>query len=63
MLIDGRKFHIRAFVLVLGRTRVYVHKSAVLLFSSRPYSDNLDDAAAHLTNHSLQVRAGADFLA
>lgn len=54
LLNDGRKFHIRLHVLCVGDICVYVHQNAVVLLSSRAYSNNLSDRAAHITNHCVQ---------
>ncbi|KAL1890651.1 hypothetical protein Sste5346_008167 [Sporothrix stenoceras] len=70
---DGRKFHIRVYVLCLGALRVYVHRDMLALFAAKAYKapwetveraegdDNKEgsgpDLAAHLTNTCLQDEA------
>lgn len=68
---DGRKFHIRAYVLCVGALRVYVHRDMLALFAAKAYTppwetdgtdDNGDEAqgpdlATHLTNTCLQDEA------
>uniref|UniRef100_A0A7S1ENG5 Tubulin--tyrosine ligase-like protein 9 n=1 Tax=Hemiselmis andersenii TaxID=464988 RepID=A0A7S1ENG5_HEMAN len=59
LLVDQRKFHLRATVLAVGRLKVYLHTQMVALTASRPYSTtNLEDLAAHASNHSVQERVG-----
>lgn len=68
---DGRKFHVRAFLLVSGRLRAYLHDDCFALVASRAYvplapSENEDglprprqqqqhDPFVHLTNRSVAV--------
>ncbi len=37
LLIDGRKFHIRAYVLCVGSLSVYVYSEALALFAGKEY--------------------------
>lgn len=49
-LIDGHKFHLRVFVLVIG-TRVYVCNKSIFVTSNKPYkSDNWNDTDIHDTH-------------
>eukprot|EP01065_Artemidia_motanka_P032794 TRINITY_DN39776_c0_g1_i1.p1 TRINITY_DN39776_c0_g1~~TRINITY_DN39776_c0_g1_i1.p1 ORF type:complete len:811 (+),score=154.89 TRINITY_DN39776_c0_g1_i1:52-2484(+) len=57
MLIDGRKFDIRVWVLLDSSQRIYVYREGVMRTSSAQYNSNdLSDALAHLTNHAVQER-------
>ena len=57
LLVKGRKFHIRATVLAVGRLKVYLHRHAIALLASRQYSlDDLDDLRVHASNHSVAER-------
>jgi Tubulin-tyrosine ligase family len=53
LLVGGRKFHVRAYVLCVGSISVYVASDGLALFAAEPYqaigsaAPNLD---AHLTN-------------
>ena len=61
---DGRKFHIRAFLLVSGRVRAYLHDDCFALVASRPYVplgpaknyvSQQHDPYVHLTNRSVAM--------
>lgn len=54
MLIDGRKFHVRVYCACVGKLRVYVSMSALLLFSSKPYTHDYADLDRQLTNTCFQ---------
>ncbi|CAK7232723.1 hypothetical protein SBRCBS47491_008368 [Sporothrix bragantina] len=70
---DGRKFHIRVYVLCLGALRVYVHRDMLALFAATSYTPpwvteggdgdadddetRSPDLSAHLTNTCLQDEA------
>lgn len=68
---DGRKFHIRVYVLCVGALRVYVHRDMLALFAAKAYTppwetessgdsdedEHTPDLAAHLTNTCLQDEA------
>ncbi|KAK9826378.1 hypothetical protein WJX81_005431 [Elliptochloris bilobata] len=59
LLVGGRKFHIRAYVLCIGSLAVYVYSDALALFAAKPYAGApLTDLAAHLTN-TCRARRGA----
>eukprot|EP00210_Caulerpa_lentillifera_P004046 g3859.t1 len=56
LLIWGRKFHIRVYVLCIGNLEVFVWRDMLLLFASRDYDcelKELDDFKSHLTNTCL----------
>lgn len=59
MLVGGRKFHVRVYVLAVGSMKVYVYRDMLALFASREYvppgtEDGGVDLNAHLTNTCLQ---------
>lgn len=54
LLVNNRKFHIRAYVLCIGRMKVYVWSEMLALFAGKPYSHDLSDLRAHLTNTCQQ---------
>lgn len=62
MLVDGRKFHVRVYVLAVGSMKVYVYRDMLALFASKNYvppggaegDDEEVDLDAHLTNTCLQ---------
>mmetsp|Transcript_1004 Transcript_1004/g.3155 ORF Transcript_1004/g.3155 Transcript_1004/m.3155 type:complete len:431 (-) Transcript_1004:746-2038(-) len=59
LLINGFKFHLRAWVLAVGNLKVYLHEKVIALMASKPYAVNdLDDLCIHASNHSVQERAG-----
>ena len=37
LLVSGRKFHIRAYVLCVGSLSVYAFSEALALFAAEPY--------------------------
>lgn len=52
---QSRKFHLRVYVLVIGRMQVFVYGDYLALFASQKYHDaSLQDKQAHLTNTCLQ---------
>ena len=54
---QGRKFHIRTYVLAVGALKVYVYRDMLALFAPLPYVDPKDSEAeprVHLTNTCLQ---------
>lgn len=64
---DGRKFHIRAYVLAVGALKVYVFQEMLALFAVKPYSPPLRntgdegiDLAGHLTNTCFQGQSTRD---
>lgn len=58
LTFDGRKFHIRTYVLAVGALKVFVYKPMLALFAAAPYSppwaDDEPDLRAHLTNTCIQ---------
>eukprot|EP00593_Proboscia_inermis_P016683 CAMPEP_0171309122 /NCGR_PEP_ID=MMETSP0816-20121228/19262_1 /TAXON_ID=420281 /ORGANISM="Proboscia inermis, Strain CCAP1064/1" /LENGTH=305 /DNA_ID=CAMNT_0011792437 /DNA_START=498 /DNA_END=1415 /DNA_ORIENTATION=- len=55
LLLDGRKFHLRVFLLLTGNLTAYVAKDFLAIFSLEPYEGaNLDHTRAHLTNIAHQ---------
>eukprot|EP01025_Chloroclados_australasicus_P033285 TRINITY_DN3389_c0_g1_i1.p1 TRINITY_DN3389_c0_g1~~TRINITY_DN3389_c0_g1_i1.p1 ORF type:complete len:450 (-),score=50.64 TRINITY_DN3389_c0_g1_i1:324-1673(-) len=51
LLVSGRKFHIRTYVLCVGNIDVYVYKNMLALFAMNKYQSNLyHDLDGHLTN-------------
>ncbi|GMH45825.1 hypothetical protein BSKO_13788 [Bryopsis sp. KO-2023] len=62
LLIGGRKFDIRIYVLVISYSplRVYLHRGGFCRFTSSRYNlthDNIKDVYMHLTNVSIQKKA------
>jgi len=56
LLIRGRKFDMRAWVLVAHDLRVYLYKDGVCRMSSELYdATDLSNRLIHLTNHCLQA--------
>lgn len=54
---DGRKFHIRTYVLCVGSLKVYVYKHMLALFAAKPYTapwEAPEDIESFLTNTCLQ---------
>lgn len=60
MLIEGKKFDIRVWVLLTQTLEFYVFEEAYLRFSSQPYStkDSHLNPFIHLTNNSVQKYCG-----
>ncbi|MES1911391.1 MAG: hypothetical protein MHM6MM_003826 [Cercozoa sp. M6MM] len=58
MLIDGRKFHIRIYAVVVGNARIFLCEDALALVSAEKYSESdLENKAAHVTNTHLQMHS------
>lgn len=63
LLLDGRKFHVRAHLLVsgcpsCGRVSAFLHQEhAIVLVANEAYSPDLAARGAHLTNHCIQVES------
>lgn len=57
LLVDGRKFHLRVYVLAVGAIEVYVYQNVLALFAGTKYQpadgDNVD-LRGHLTNTCFQ---------
>ncbi|KAI8136703.1 tubulin-tyrosine ligase family-domain-containing protein [Fennellomyces sp. T-0311] len=61
LLVNNRKFHIRAYVLSVSNIEVYLYRDMLALFALRPYDlDNLADSLAHISNTCIQTDQ-ADF--
>jgi hypothetical protein len=59
LLIEGRKFDVRAYVLVTPSLDVYMYETAYVRTSSTQYSlHDLRDRALHLTNDAVQCKTG-----
>ena len=60
LLIDQRKFHIRAYVLAIGSLKVYLYDEMLTLFSLQEYPSDqtidISDLAAHITNTCYQKK-------
>jgi len=54
LLVDGYKFHIRTYVVVLGSLQVYVHDHMLALLALHPYDPASSDRLAHITNTCAQ---------
>eukprot|EP00597_Dinobryon_sp_UTEXLB2267_P010034 CAMPEP_0170104660 /NCGR_PEP_ID=MMETSP0020_2-20130122/4274_1 /TAXON_ID=98059 /ORGANISM="Dinobryon sp., Strain UTEXLB2267" /LENGTH=857 /DNA_ID=CAMNT_0010328565 /DNA_START=495 /DNA_END=3068 /DNA_ORIENTATION=+ len=60
-LIDGKKFDLRIYVLVTGvdPLRVYIHDEGLTRISTASFSlKNISNQFAHLTNYSINKKAG-----
>jgi tubulin---tyrosine ligase len=60
LLINDRKFHIRAYVLCTGQMQVYLFDQMLALFALKPYKhlsniENSFDQLSHITNTCIQV--------
>lgn len=63
LLIDQRKFHLRAYVLSIGCLEVFLYDQVLALFSLEPYpldKKDISNKAAHLTNTCYQKRKGTE---
>jgi hypothetical protein len=57
LLVDGRKFDMRAYVLVTPAGEVFLHREAYVRTCGTPYVlDDLSNKAAHLTNDAVQKK-------
>lgn len=55
LLVNQRKFHVRAYVLAVGNIQVYLYRDMLALFAMKDYTvDNLSDNLIHLTNTCIQ---------
>lgn len=64
LLLAGRKFDLRVWVLVTDDGDVYVHGPGYVRTSSEPFAMDTLDRRVHLTNYCLQVKhqgAGSSF--
>lgn len=56
LLVNKRKFHVRAYVLAKSNIQVYLYKDMLALFAMKDYdTSNLEDNLTHLTNTCLQA--------
>lgn len=56
LLVDKRKFHVRAYVLAKSNIQVYLYHDMLALFAMKEYdTTNLDDNLIHLTNTCIQT--------
>ena len=58
LLINGRKFDMRIYVLVTGvdPLKIYVYQEGLIRFASEKYSNSFENWFAHLTNYSLNKK-------
>ncbi|KAF4636775.1 hypothetical protein G7Y89_g1323 [Cudoniella acicularis] len=56
LLLNGKKFHVRAYVLAIGRVQVFVYRELLALITSEVYRQPWDNTTlrSSLTNSSLQ---------
>lgn len=70
LLLESRKFHIRAYVVAVGRLQVYLYEPMLVLYAahrypspfttaSSPFTWDLDNLSAHLTNTCLHEHSPA----
>lgn len=56
LLVNKRKFHIRAYVMAKSNIQVYLYHDMLALFALKEYdTTNLDDNLIHLTNTCIQT--------
>ncbi|KAI8088365.1 tubulin-tyrosine ligase family-domain-containing protein [Thamnidium elegans] len=56
LLVNKRKFHIRAYVMTKSNIEVYLYRDMLALFALKEYdTSNLDDNLIHLTNTCIQT--------
>ncbi|CAO3653822.1 unnamed protein product [Cunninghamella echinulata] len=56
LLVNQRKFHVRAYVLAVSNIQVYLYRDMLALFAMKDYTmDNLNDNLIHLTNTCIQT--------
>lgn len=54
LLLGGRKFHLRVYVLCTGDLKVWVWREILALFAGAKYSEDLSNLSGHLTNTCYQ---------
>ncbi|KAG5192948.1 tubulin-tyrosine ligase family-domain-containing protein [Tribonema minus] len=60
LLVHGRKFHLRAYVLAVGCLSVYLFDRVLLLSAHAPYAaGDFSDPLAHITNTARQCETAA----
>ncbi|CAG9466879.1 unnamed protein product [Pedinophyceae sp. YPF-701] len=62
LLVDGRKFDLRLYVVVtcLDPLRVYVYEEGLVRFASTAYSTDSRKKAVHITNYTVQKKLAAN---
>ncbi|CDS04174.1 hypothetical protein LRAMOSA07129 [Lichtheimia ramosa] len=56
MLVNNRKFHVRAYVLAVSNIKVYLYRDMLALFALKEYDlSNVSDSLAHITNTCIQT--------
>jgi tubulin--tyrosine ligase len=56
LLVNKRKFHVRAYVMAKSNIQVYLYHDMLALFAMKEYdTSNLDDNLIHLTNTCIQT--------
>lgn len=60
LLKNGRKFHIRAYVMCLGAIKVYVSSEMLALFAQSKFNIKSTDLDGHLTNTCAQGNIDAE---
>ena len=50
LLVDGRKWHVRAYVVAVGNLRVFLYNAALALFALHPYDPASSSPLSHITN-------------
>ncbi|KAI9152123.1 putative tubulin--tyrosine ligase [Paramyrothecium foliicola] len=60
---QGKKFHIRAYVVALGRLKVFVYRDMIVLLASNNYQPPwlATDPRSYLTNTAIQARRQARY--
>ncbi|KAI9921301.1 hypothetical protein PsorP6_002690 [Peronosclerospora sorghi] len=62
LLLRGRKFHIRVYVLAVGCLKVYVYRHCLVLCALKQYQeDDIDNKYSHITN-TFQQQTHPDFV-
>jgi hypothetical protein len=55
LLVEGRKFHIRAYVLLVGDLEVYLFEEMLALFAMEDYNvEDVENVFSHITNTCVQ---------
>ncbi|KAI9277659.1 tubulin-tyrosine ligase family-domain-containing protein [Sporodiniella umbellata] len=56
LLVNDRKFHVRAYVLAKSNIQVFLYRDMLALFALKKYNrDAMDDLLVHLTNTCIQT--------
>lgn len=62
LLVNHRKFHVRAYALAVSNIQVYLYRDMLALFALKEYNlDTLNDSLVHLSNTCIQA-GHADFV-